>query len=116
MVKKILIVEDQIDIRDAVKIQLKKEGYKVTTAINAEECYKKWKSGKPDLVLMDIRMPGTPVKEIIPKMKNSKIIYLTAVGVSEAEREKLLKMENIVGFIEKPFSHKELMEKIKEII
>jgi len=65
---------------------------------------------------MDIMMPGTPVKEIIPKLKGIKIAFLSVVRTSEAEREDLIKAENIVDFIQKPFDITELLEKVKKIV
>ena len=116
MTKKILIVDDEQDVRTTVKTVLEKKGYKVITAVNADDGFKKWSKEKPDLVLMDIMMPGTPVKDIIPKLKNTKIAYFSVVRLSDAEREELLKSKNIVGFIQKPFELNALLKRIKEII
>ncbi len=115
MVKKILVVDDDGDIRDSVKIILSKNGYKVITAVDGDDGLKKCEKEKPDLVLLDIMMPGTPIREIVPKMKNTKIVYLSVVRVSEAEKENLLSL-NVKGFIQKPFDIKELVKKIKKII
>jgi len=115
MVKKILVVDDEPDVRNTVKTVLEKNGFNVITAINAEEGFKKWQSEKPDLVLMDIMMPGTPVKDVIPKMKGAKIAYLSVVRTSEAEKEDLMKSKNIVDFIQKPFDINELAKKVKKL-
>lgn len=116
--KTILIVDDEPDIISVVKTVLLKNGYKVITAVNADDCLKKIKAGNnPDLILMDIMMPGTPVREIIPKLpKSIKIAYLSVVRTSEAEREDLLNVGNIVDFIQKPFDINELLQKVKKIV
>jgi DNA-binding response OmpR family regulator len=116
MTKKILVVDDEPDVRETVKVVLEKNGYRVMTAINGDDGLKKWQKEKPDLVLMDIMMPGTPVKEIIPKMKGTKVAYLSVVRMSEAEKENLMKSSNIVEFIQKPFDIKELARKVKELV
>ena len=113
MVKKILVVDDEDDVRNTTKAVLDKEGYKVITAKNSDEGLEKAKKQKPDLILMDIMMPGTPVKEIVPKMKDFKIVYLSVVRLSEAEKEDLVKSKNVVGFIQKPFDINELVKKVK---
>ena len=95
---------------------LEKEGYIVETAINGDDALKKWKANKPALVVMDIMMPGTPVKEIIPKMTGTKVVYLSVVRTSEAEKEDLMKSKNIVGFIQKPFDIKDLVTKVKKLV
>jgi DNA-binding response OmpR family regulator len=117
MAKKIMVVDDDEDIRNTVKLLLEKKGYEVITSINADDCLKKIKNGeKPDLILMDIMMPGTPVKEIIPKLGNVKIAYLSVVRTSEAEKEDLMKNKNIVDFIQKPFDINELLKRIKKLV
>ena len=113
--KTIMVVDDEPDIRSTVKAILEKEGYKVITAVNADNCMKKLEKEKPDLILLDIMMPGTPVKEIIPKIK-TKIAYLSVVRTSEAEKEDLMKSKNIVGFIQKPFDISELVKRVKKLV
>ena len=116
MAKTILVVDDEADNRTTVKTVLEKEGYKVETAISGDDCLKKLKTIKPELILMDIMMPGTPVKDIIPKIKGSKIAYLSVVRTSEAEKEDLMGSKNIVDFIQKPFDINELIQKVKKIV
>ena len=115
MKKTIMIVDDEPDVRSTVKVVLKKEGYNVIAAVNADDCLEKLPKQKVDLVLLDIMMPGTPVREIINQIKGTKIAYLTAVRTSEAEKEELLKSKNVVGFIQKPFDIDELIKKVKNI-
>ncbi|MFA5176081.1 MAG: response regulator [Candidatus Nanoarchaeia archaeon] len=114
--KTILIVDDEADIRNTLKTILEKNKYKVITAVNGDDCLKKLKTVKPDLILMDIMMPGTPVREIIPKIKDTKIAYLSVVRTSEAEKEDLMQSKNIVDFIQKPFSVEDLLKRIKKIV
>lgn len=116
--KTIMIVDDEEDIRNTVKEILLKNGFKVNTALNADDCLKKikTKSSTPDLILMDIMMPGTPVRDIIPKLSPLKVAYLSVVKTTEAEKEKLTKEKNVVGFIQKPFDVDDLISKIKKIM
>ncbi|MBT4135450.1 response regulator [archaeon] len=116
MSKTIMVVDDEGDIRETVKTVLEKEGYSVITAISGDDALKKWTKQKPDLILMDIMMPGTPVKDIIPKMTGTKVAYLSVVRTSEAEKEDLMKSKNIVDFIQKPFDIKELVKKVKKLV
>jgi len=115
MVKTIMVVDDEEDNRSTVKAVLEKAGYKVETAVSGDDCLEKLKTITPDLVLMDIMMPGTPVKDIIPKIK-TKVAYLSVVRTSEAEKEDLLKSKNVVDFIQKPFDIDELVKKVKKIV
>src|SRR3989344_1775328 len=116
MAKKIMVVDDEPDNRKTIKTILEKEGYVVITAVNGDDCLNKIKEGeKPDLILMDIMMPGTPVREIVPKLKNIKVVYLSVVRISEAEKEELLKSKNVIGFIQKPFDLDELIRNVKKL-
>lgn len=116
MVKTVMVVDDEEDNRITVSAVLKKEGFNVVTAVDGDDALKKWKKKKPDLVLMDIMMPGTPVKDIIPQMKDTKVAYLSVVRTSEAEKEDLMGSKNVVDFIQKPFDINDLMSKVKKIV
>jgi len=116
MAKTIMIVDDEPDIRQTVKIVLEKNGYKTVAAVDGDDCLKKLPKQKVDLILLDIMMPGTPVREVVKKIKNTKIAYLSVVRISEAEKEDLLKSKNIVDFILKPFDIDELLIRVKNIV
>ncbi len=116
MKKTIMVVDDEADIRDTVKTVLKKEGYDVVVAVNADDCLKKLPQQKVDLILMDIMMPGTPVREAVKQIKGVKVAFLSVVRTSEAEKEELLKSKNIVDYIQKPFDIDELVARVKKIL
>jgi DNA-binding response OmpR family regulator len=116
MAKKIMVVDDEADIRNTVKIILEKEGYQVSMAISGDDCLSKLKKEKPELILMDIMMPGTPVRDVVKQIKGTKIAYLSVVRTSEAEKEELLGQANIVDFIQKPFDIKELVKRVKKLV
>ncbi len=113
--KIIMIVDDDADIRTTVEEILEKEGYKVVTAVNGDDCLEKLKKVKPDLILMDIMMPGTPVSVVVKKIKDIKISYLSVVKLSEAEKEDLMESKNIVDFIQKPFNVADLIKRVRKI-
>jgi CheY-like chemotaxis protein len=114
--KTILVVDDEKDIRKTVQEILEKAGYKVITAVSGDDCLEKLKKTKPDLILMDIMMPGTPVSVVIKKIKDIKISYLSVVKVSEAEKEDLMGQKNIVDFIQKPFEINDLIKRVKKLV
>ena len=113
--KTIMVVDDEQDNRDTVKALLEQNNYKVVTAVNGDDCLKKLEKQKVDLILLDVMMPGMPVKDVVSKIKDIKIIYLTAVKTSEAEKEELLGSDNVVGFIQKPFDIDKLLKKVQEV-
>jgi CheY-like chemotaxis protein len=109
-------VDDEKDVRDTTKTILEKEGYTIVTAISGDDCLKKLSKQKVDLILMDIMMPGTPTKEVVKKIKNTKIVYLSVVRTSEAEKEELIDQKNITGFIQKPYDIKELIKEVRKLL
>jgi len=116
MKKTIMVVDDEADIRETVKAILEKEGYVVVVAVSGDDALKKIKTAKPALILMDIMMPGTPVRDIVPKLAPVKVAYLSVVRTSEAEKESLMKSKNIVDFIQKPFDVEELVRRVKKLV
>jgi DNA-binding response OmpR family regulator len=115
MKKKILIADDEEDIRDTIKTILLEQGYDIITAKDSLELIKKIKQSKPDLILLDIMMPGPPIKEVIPKIK-TKICFLSVLETSNKEKKELINSnKHIIDFIEKPFEINELVKKIKSI-
>jgi len=115
MVKKILVVDDEPDIRQSVQMILEKNGYKVITAENGDECLEKLKE-KPDLILLDIMMPGTPVSEVVKQIKDTKIAFMSVVRISDARKRGLTSQENIVDFFQKPFNVMDLIDRVELIL
>jgi len=116
MVKKVMIVDDERDIRDSVKQILEKEGYEVSQAISGDDCLKKIPKANPDLIIMDIMMPGTPIRKIVPKIKKAKVMFFSIVNLSDVEKEELLSQSNVVGFIHKPFDINKLKKGVEKAL
>mgnify|MGYP000033730222 CR=1 FL=1 len=81
MSKKILIVEDDGNIRELLRLYLEREGYEITEAANGEEGVELWRKINPDMILLDVMMPimdGWQVCKIIRKESKVPIIIMTA--------------------------------------
>lgn len=121
MPKKIMVVDDDLYIRKAVKMTLESEGYDVVTASSGEECLEKLKKEKADLVLTDVFMPGMSgirLCEIIrkdDKLKSLKIAFVTVATFSKMT-EIGLEGLNILDYIQKPFDNKDLVKRVKRIV
>lgn len=116
MKKTILIVDDEPDIRESIKTILETNDYDVITAIDGDDCLKKVDEVKPDLILLDIMMPGIPVEEVIKKISDIKISFMSVVRISDARKKGLCKQENIVDFLQKPFNITDLVNRINLIL
>ena len=114
--KTILVVDDEPDIRDSIKMIFERSGYNVITAFDGDDCLKKLNHSKIDLVLLDIMMPGKPVSEIVKNIEDVKIAFISAIQISDIEKKELSTQNNVVDFIQKPFDTIELVDKVKKII
>ncbi len=120
MKKKIMIVDDEPDVVDVVKMMLESEGYGVIGAHSGEECLEKINEGV-NLVLLDIMMPEMDGWETLKKIKMNEefasipVSMLTALPLTpEDARGKPIQL--IENYIIKPFTKKELVEKVGEIL
>jgi DNA-binding response OmpR family regulator len=113
---KIMIVDDEPDLREMIDLMMKKAGFETQTAFNGEDFLNKIEIFNPDLVTLDVMMPGLTTKEILEKLNlrnlHPKIILLTVIRFSESEKETVKKMGNVVDYMTKPFEFKELIEQI----
>ncbi len=118
--QKVLLVDDDADIVELLRYNLEREGYAVTTALNGKDALKAAKSGRPDLIVLDIMMPGMDGVEVcmqlrqLPEFKNTVITFLTARGEDYSQ---------IAGFdagaddyITKPVRPKVFVSKVKALL
>jgi DNA-binding response OmpR family regulator len=120
MKKKILIVEDDPDIASTVEYNLQKEGYDAMIVANGLEVAQAVKSFKPDLILLDIMLPGQDGFEVCRQLKSSEkmaripIIMLT---VKSSDVDVVLGLElGADDYVIKPFSVRVLLARIKNIL
>jgi len=117
---KILYIEDNRDNRSLVRRVLESEGYDVTEAANAEDALTSLKIGSPDLILMDINMPGidgytlTAQIKSVPDYTTIPIIAMTA-NVMRGDRERSLEA-GCDGYIQKPIDIDVLAQQIERFI
>ena len=120
LVQKVLLVDDEPDIVELLKYNLEREGYQVLTALNGKDALKLAKAGRPDLIVLDIMMPGMDGVEVcnqlrqMPEFKHTLITFLTARGEDYSQ---------IAGFeagaddyITKPVRPKVFVSKVKALL
>jgi len=119
--KKILIVDDQLEVRELVEVTMRVGDYQILKAQSGEEAIEIVKAEKPELIIMDVMMPGgmdgleaTRILKNDPETKNCKIIMLTAKG-QQSERENGIKAGADDYFV-KPFSPLDLIRKVEEFL
>ncbi len=118
--KKAIIVEDHPDLMEILSLQLETLGFSVISATNGKEGVEKAITNKPDLILMDIMMPGMDGREATRRIRSNpetKDIPILAATVLFKESDLRSCIEaGCNDYIVKPFSHQELREKIMDFI
>ena len=118
--KMILVADDDKDLVLALSIRLRAAGYQVVQAHDGEEAFKLAAERKPDLIILDVRMPAGGGFSAIEKMKHSlstrniPVIFLTAFD-DEDMREEARKL-GCAAYFRKPFNDVEFMVAIKQVL
>ena len=118
--KRILVVDDEEDIRELVGYNLSRDGYMVDSAVSGEEALKITKKNRPDLILLDLMLPGIDGLETARRFKNDSstssvpIIILTAKG-DEADIVTGLEL-GADDYVTKPFSPRILNARVKAVL
>lgn len=117
---RILIAEDEPDIRELVAFTLRFAGHEVTTTSNGEEAYFKAQELIPDLIMMDVRMPkmtgydACRAMKQIPSLKDIPVVFLSAKG-QDSEIQTGLDA-GAEEYLLKPFAPDQLVERVKAIL
>ena len=117
---KILIVEDEPDIRELVAFTLRFAGHEVVAGANGEEAVKLASQEMPDLILMDVRMPrmtgydACRVMKATPSLKDIPVVFLSAKG-QESEIQTGLEA-GAEEYLLKPFAPDQLVERVNAIL
>jgi CheY-like chemotaxis protein len=120
LMSKILLIDDEPDIRITTGKILEKRGYEVVMARDGEEGLKILKNNKVDLILLDVMMPGPDGWEVCREIKGDRElrdipVVMFTVMASEEDMEKS-RMSGADAHISKPFSTEELVETIEELL
>jgi DNA-binding response OmpR family regulator len=114
---KVLVVDDEEPIVEAVAYNLRCDGYEPLTAADAEQCMTLFRKEKPALVILDVMLPtasGFDVCRMLRRESNTPIILLTA-RADEADRVVGLEL-GADDYVTKPFSTRELMARVKSVL
>ncbi len=117
---KILIAEDEPDIRDLVAFTLRFSGHSVVAVGNGEEAVSAARNEMPDLILMDVRMPRMTGYEACermkadPALKNIPVVFLSAKGQESEIRTGLA--AGAAEYLLKPFAPMELTQRVNELL
>lgn len=115
MKKKILVIDDEPDIRDIVRLYLNEEGYSIIEAANGQEGILRAQEDQPDLIVLDIMMPGINGFEVAkhlkddPNTKHIPIVILSVLAQDSHYRQ------GILDYISKPFHQEDLVSMVRRV-
>jgi two-component system alkaline phosphatase synthesis response regulator PhoP len=118
--EKILVVDDEMHIRQALQASLESEGYQVQTAENGKDGVEKCKAWRPALVLMDVRMPvmdghlASIEIKYDERLKDTRLVFLTANA--DEDSRSLGLGHGADSYLTKPFKVEDLLKRIDEIL
>jgi CheY-like chemotaxis protein len=122
-VQRILVADDSTRIRNILSLLLQGRGYQVIEAVDGNEALEKAMSLRPDLILLDVQMPGKSGFEICSYLKaneqfrNIPILMLTAIAQGSGGTDEQWKnISNADGFISKPFQSRGLLDRIVRLL
>ena len=120
IVKRILIVDDEVQLVEMVKMRLESAGYETIVAYDGQEGFDKAKKDKPDLIILDLMLPKMDGYKICGLLKNdaryAKIPIIMFTARAQEEDMKLGKDLGAEEYVTKPFDPKILLSKIKELL
>ena len=114
---RLLVIDDEEDIRRLVQIKLSKAGYEVTTANDGEEGIALALENKPEVVVSDVMMPGKDGYQVVTELREKLADNPPVMILLTAKNQKSDVMEGLAGgaddYVTKPFSPRELIERIE---
>lgn len=108
--KHILIIDDDIHIGNIIEEALQKEGYQISRAYSGTEALYALSASKPDLILLDLMLPGLSGEEVLPQIKNIPVIIVSAK--IDVDDKVALLLGGAADYLTKPFEMKELLARI----
>jgi len=111
---KILVIDDEVSILNLVSAYLRSEGYEYYTAEDGNAGLKAFRTYKPDLVILDIMLPGMDGIELLTQLRRESNVYVIMLTAKSEEIDKVVGLSiGADDYLTKPFSPRELMARIK---
>jgi len=111
---KILVIDDEQSIRKLIEAYLKPEGYHVITAQDGLEGIKAAHTHKPDLIILDLMLPGIDGLEVLTQLRRESNVYVIMLTAKAEETDKIIGLSiGADDYVTKPFSPRELVARVK---
>jgi two-component system response regulator RegX3 len=114
---KVLIIEDEASIGEALEYQLGREGYDVDRAVDGFDGLQRFTLGGADLVLLDLMLPGLSGEEVCKEIRRSSSVPIIMLTAKDTEIDKVVGLElGADDYVTKPFSSRELLARVKAVL
>lgn len=119
MTKHVILVEDEVNIAEAIRFLLSNEGWRVETLANGTNAVEVIRNAAPDLVMLDVMLPGKTGFEILhelrsdPALEALPVLMLTARG--QARDREMAEKGGVSKFMTKPFSNAEMLDAVRSL-
>jgi len=116
----VLVVDDEAPVRGLLAALLRPRGYLVETAASAEEAYERLKTLRPDVILLDLHLPGRSGQDVLAELRADPLTRLLPIimitgGATDEERLHAM-AEGVTDFVAKPFASEELLVRVKSLV
>ena len=114
MVKKILVVDDEVEVCNLIRDILETEGFEADVSYSGKECLQKVNEDGYSALLLDIMMPGLSGEDVLKLLRKEgekiPVVYVTIKPKAEIDTRK------VDGFVQKPFKNEELIDVVKSVV
>ena len=117
MPQKILVVDDEHNIRDLASLYLQKEGFSVETAANGKDAVARFGDVQPAMVILDVMMPGMDGFEVCRELRRTSDVPILMVTARSEDVDKIVGLElGADDYMTKPFNPREMVARVKAIL
>ena len=114
---RVLVVEDEQSLRDPLVYLLQKEGYEILEAADGVQALELFKSGNPELILLDLMLPGLSGNEVCRQIRQTSNVPVTMLTAKDSEIDKVVGLEiGADDYVTKPYSTRELLARMKAVL
>lgn len=115
--ERILVVDDEAGIRELVGSYLRNEGFDVDEAVDGEDAVERFRRREPDLVVLDLRLPGIGGFDVLREIRKRSSVYVIILTARTEETDKLVGLElGADDYLTKPFSPRELVARVRAVL
>ena len=115
--QRVLIVEDEADLRNTLKLNFKEQGYKVSTAADGRTGLEKARDKSPNVVILDLMLPGMDGISLVRALRQESDVPVLMLTARSSEMDKIVGLENGADdYLTKPFSLGELLARVRALL